>query len=69
MFEEDQEELINAIQKVAYAICPPITPESITQDASGGFIGSLTEAMIGVTAGLFAIAEAIENLAESNEDK
>lgn len=66
---ENQVEIINAFQKIAHAICPPVLPESITQDAAGGCVGSLTEAIMGATAGLFAIAEAIEHLAASNEDK
>lgn len=67
MSEEDQVELANAFQKIAEAICPPTPPESMTQDASGGYVGSLTEAMMGVTAGLFAIAESIESLSQSIE--
>jgi hypothetical protein len=67
MSEEDQVELANAFQKIAEAICPPTPPESMTQDASGGYVGSLTEAIMGVTAGLFAIAESIERLSQSIE--
>ena len=67
MSEEDQVELINAFQKIAYAICPPASPGSLTQDASGGYPGSLMESMMGVTAGLFAIAESIESLSQSIE--
>ena len=38
-------------------------------DAAGGCVGSLTEAVMGMTAGLFQIAAAIESLAESVRDK
>ena len=65
MSEKDLAEFINAIQKIAHAICPPTTPDSMTQDAAGGSVGSLTEAIMGVTAGLFAIAESIESLSQS----
>lgn len=67
MSEENQVESVNVFQKIADAICPPTPPESMTQDASGGYVGSLTEAIMGVTAGLFAIAESIESLSQSIE--
>lgn len=38
-------------------------PATTAKDASGGTVGSLTEAMMGVTAGLMAIANAIEQVA------
>lgn len=37
------------------------------KDATGGHVESLTEAVMGVTAGLVAIASAIERLAEAAE--
>ena len=36
-----------------------------SNDASGGTVRSLTEAVMGTTAGLFAIAQALENVASS----
>lgn len=35
------------------------------RDAAGGSISCLTESVMGITAGLFAIAEAINNLADA----
>lgn len=54
------------LSRSARAIATAITPTCVTgTDASGGQVGSLTEAVMGVTAGLHAIAEAINRLADS----
>lgn len=43
-----------------------ITPHNASgTDATGGTVGSLTEAVMGATAGLVKIAEAIHNLADA----
>lgn len=59
-------ELNEAIRKVAHAISADAAPG---HDASGGTVDSLTEAVMGMTAGLFAIASAIESLADTRGDK
>jgi hypothetical protein len=51
-------------RRIAEAISPMIPGSS---DASGGHVESLTEAVMGVTAGLCSIAAAIEHLAEAVE--
>jgi len=51
--------LVTQASRVAQAIVADAGPGT---DASGGTITSLTEAVMGVTAGLHAIADAINNL-------
>lgn len=51
-----------AAHRVADSITPKIAPGT---DEAGGHVESLTEAVMGVTSGLFRIAEAIESLAEA----
>ncbi len=53
------------IDSVASAITPYASPAN---DAVGGHVESLTESVMGVTAGLCRIADAINNLAEAVRD-
>ena len=53
--------------RVADAICP--FPSLPGKDASGGYVASLTEAIMGMTGGLVRIAESIETLAEAVRDR
>jgi len=47
----------------AHHIARAITPNGMTgQDASGGTVGSLTEAIMGVAAGLASVADAINHI-------
>ena len=55
-------ELGKASARIASAITADASPGN---DSTGGSVGSLTEAVMGVTAGLCRIADAIESLAES----
>ena len=51
-------------------IADAITPRSSCGiDASQRYISSLTEAVMGTTAGLFAIANAIDNLAQAVRER
>lgn len=60
------EELGDAIGNVANAITPlGVIPN---EDAAGGTVCSLTEAVMGVCAGLYAIAHAIDRHTEQLED-
>jgi hypothetical protein len=44
-----------------------VTAPGLTgHDAAGGTVASLTEAVMGITAGLFAIAAALERIADEN---
>lgn len=54
------EGLPRACQKIAHAISADAAPSN---DATGGRVDSLTEAVMGVTAGLVAISRSIDNLA------
>jgi uncharacterized protein YukE len=59
-------ELCNATRAIAYAILPT---NAAGQDAAGGTVGSLTEAVMGVTAGLVRIADALESVAEAVRER
>ena len=63
--------LSQSAQNIANAIKPHGAADG--RDAAGGSVSSLTESVMGVTAGLFSIASAIELLAaavhESRVDK
>ena len=61
MHNEQLTKLLDEIHLLSSSITPHITGGT---DAAGTHVESLTEAVMGVTAGLFAIAEAIR---ESNE--
>ena len=54
-----------AMQSVSYSITANAAG---SHDASGGYITSLTEAVMGVTAGLHAIAGSISELAEAQRE-
>lgn len=60
--EEDIEVLARAIRAVGDAITPPAAPG---HDAAGGTVASLTEAVMGVTAGLVQVAEALDGIADA----
>lgn len=61
------EGVAGAIEHGFSSLADAITPvESLGgRDAAGGHVASLTEAVMGVTAGLVRIAEAIESLASA----
>lgn len=58
-------ETAEAVTRLANSISPNI---SGGQDAAGGYVTSLTEAVMGITAGLVKIATAIDNLASAHAD-
>ena len=62
MDEELVTELTSAIRRVGAAITPNVCGG---RDATDGHVESLTEAVMGVTAGLVQIANAINNLADA----
>lgn len=55
----DEEQVADALRHVARSITAEGAPG---HDACGGTVGSLTEAIMGMTAALCRIAEAIEGL-------
>lgn len=65
---EDFEEaklLASRISKVANAITEPAAPG---HDATGGRVGCLTEAVMGMTAALMAISNSLDGIAEAIRD-
>jgi hypothetical protein len=60
---EAMKEIGEAISDVANAIKPHGTTAS--QDASSGYVSSLTETGIGITAGLIAVAGEIHEVSEA----
>ena len=55
----------------ASQLAKAITPISALRgtDATGGLVGSLTESVMGITAGLVRIAEAITDLADAVRER
>lgn len=62
MTDEGAEKIASAIRYLADSIHPG---RATARDAQNGVVGSVTEAMMGHTSALTAIAEAIEKVAES----
>lgn len=60
------EHIGGALHRVAEAITAPAVPGP---DATGGVVASLTEAVMGMTAGLCRIADAIDGLADAVREK
>ncbi len=68
---ESEEELGEAIRAGFFRLANAVTPLSALAgtDASGGRVESLTEAVMGVSAGLVMIADAITDLAEAVRER
>jgi hypothetical protein len=62
MDSENEAMLVRAVDDIANAITPSM---AAGKDAAGGTIASLTEAVMGITAGLVRIADAIQEMAEA----
>lgn len=58
-----------AVEIARMRIVPNGTSTSVGTDVYGGHVGSLTEAVMGMTEGLYNIAHAIENLGQAIRDK
>jgi len=72
--ENGDKSLVGVIDDLAYSakqIAAAITPQDVApgNDATGGTVASLTEAVMGVTGGLVQIANAIQFLAETINEK
>jgi len=67
MIKETTDDMLNEIARNIGCVAGAITPHDTVpgHDAAGGTVASLTEAVMGNTAGLMAIAQAIETLAEA----
>lgn len=59
--------LSSCVRSVARAITP--SESAAGQDATGGHVASLTEAVMGLTAGMVQIANSIESLADAVRDR
>lgn len=57
------DKLAAAASNIAYGLCDPNAAPG--RDANDGTVGCVTEAIMGITGGLFRIAHAIEDLAEA----
>lgn len=66
MNEADLSDVCSALRKIGEAITPGSAMAGY--DEAGGTVTSLTEAAMGITAGLCKIAEAIDRLASAVED-
>ena len=65
MDKQINQELLESIKRLGEAITPNVVGSS---DRSGGHVESLTEAVMGITAGLFRIAESIDGLSEAIQE-
>ena len=63
MNKEDIEALYQGMRSIANSVTPMTASGSI--DASGGFVTSLTEAVMGNTRAVVRVAEALEQIAEA----
>lgn len=64
--DADLGNIANSVRLIADAITPIGAMRGT--DAMGGSVGSLTEAVCGITAGLAAVAEAMNNIADAIRD-
>lgn len=63
-------DVVHYVARAADRIATAITPRAAPgKDANGGHVESLTEAVMGMTVGLNAIADAINHLAEAVENR
>jgi hypothetical protein len=56
------DDLNQSLRAIAHAVTPPALPG---RDAAEGVVTSLTEAAMGFTAGLFRIAQSLDNVADA----
>lgn len=63
----DLDEVVSAINSLARSICPD--GPSAPCPTGEGYVGSLTEAVMGVAAGLTLVARAIDGVAEAMENR
>ena len=58
---------INEIEEAIFDLANAVKPHGTTasQDATGGYVGSMTEATMGISAGLMAVAGEIHEVSEA----
>lgn len=66
----DDSDKFGEATKAIYAVANALMPGggSTARDATDGAVGSLTESVMGITAGLVRIADALENVAKAIRD-
>jgi hypothetical protein len=64
--DEDLTSIEDSIRAVARAITSDAVPN---RDAAGGYVASLTEAVMGMTGALMAVAQSIGDLAEAVRER
>lgn len=64
---EDESEVASAIRLLAGAVTPPGAAGAT--DASGGYVGSATEALMGMTSALQDVATALHEIADAIRDR
>lgn len=64
-------DVVNRLSRMTLHVADAITARAAANgsDAMGGTVGSLTEAVMGITAGLAKVAEAIHDLAEAVRER
>lgn len=64
-------DMLHKVSVAGFGIANAITPRGCADgnDATGGRVGSLTEAAMGITAGLVRIADAISDLADATRNR
>ena len=69
MTERQHDDLVCTLELAAGRIARAITADATpSKDASGETVASLTEAVMGLTAGAYAIAEALDRIANYVSD-
>lgn len=63
MNKEDAEVLYQGMRNIANSITPMTASASI--DAAGGYVTSLTEAVMGNTKAMVRVADALDNIADA----
>jgi hypothetical protein len=64
--KEDIEALYQGMRSIANSITPPVAGNV---DATGGYVSSLTEAVMGHTRAVVRVAEALESIAEALRER
>lgn len=70
MKKEEIDQICSVVSAGMRQVADSIYPSGVFpgSDPGGGHVASLTEAVMGNTAGLFAIAEALDNVAQAIRD-
>lgn len=67
MEKKDLSDVVDAIMSLSDSITP--AGAFSASDSSGGEVASVTQALMGITSGLFAVAQSISELSDSISQK